>query len=195
MNFLELLKLINERSDFLESTLLIQNKIFKLHKKDLIILLKQIGTIPESIAHDFSQEKLYSKITDIILAKSFQELGFQAAVNKERANCADVIIKSFYHNYSFVADAKVFRLNRTARNQKDFKVKSMSEWKVENEYAVLDYLFFKYPKKNSQIYGQALDSNVCLFSWEHLSFLLEKNIKEKIDLDLSSIWNCSFKIA
>jgi type II restriction enzyme len=199
MNFLELTEFINRQSgknlDFLEITLLLQDKIFKLHKGGLISLLKQIGTIPESIAHDSSEEKLYSKATDIVLAKSFQELGFHALVNKERANCADVVIKSVYHNYSFVADAKAFRLSRTARNQKDFKVKSMSEWRGENEYSILVCPFFKYPKNNSQIYGQALDSNVCLFSWEHLSFLLEKNIRENINLDLSFIWNASFEIS
>lgn len=113
MNFLELKKLIKEESNsnnsFAYSCDLIQDKIFSLGKKNLKELIKEIGAIPEDIEHDSSEEKLYSKVTDILLAKTFHTLGIQATVNKERANCADVIGKSFIHEYSFVADAKAFR--------------------------------------------------------------------------------------
>jgi hypothetical protein len=83
-------------------------------------------------------------------------------VNKERSNCADVVGKSVIHGYSFVGDAKAFRLSRTAKNQKDFKVKSMSDWRGDHDYSILVCPYFQYPKNNSQIYGQALDGNICL---------------------------------
>ncbi|MDR3306932.1 MAG: HindIII family type II restriction endonuclease [Endomicrobium sp.] len=35
--------------------------------------------------HDSTEGKLYSKVTDILLAKSLQELGIRASVNTERA--------------------------------------------------------------------------------------------------------------
>jgi type II restriction enzyme len=149
--------------------------VFSLSKKNLNIIIKEIGAIPEDIEHDSSEEKLYSKTTDIVLAKTFQELGMQASVNKERANCADLVSKSSIHGYSLVGDAKAFRLSRTAKNQKDFKVKSMVDWKGDHDYSVLVCPYYQYPKSSSQIYGQALDGNVCLLSWEHLSFLLEYN--------------------
>ena len=199
MNFTELKKLIkkeskNDDNSFENSVDLIQKKVFSLNRKKIIPLIKEIGNIPEDIEHDSSEEKLYSKVTDILLAKSFQELGIQAIVNKERANCADVIGKSSIHGYSVVGDAKAFRLSRTAKNQKDFKVKSMVDWKGDNDYSVLVCPYFQYPKSNSQIYGQALDGNVCLFSWEQLSFLLELNIHETKNINLSKVWNISERI-
>ena len=33
-------------------------------------------------------------------------------------------------------------------------------------------------KSNSQIYGQALDGNVCLLSWEHFAYFFEHNVRE-----------------
>lgn len=200
MNFTDLRKLIKEESksnnnSFGRSGDLIQNKIFKLDKETVKKLILEIGAIPEDIEHDSTEEKLYSKATDILLAKTFHELGINAAVNQERANCADVIGKSAIHGYTLVGDAKAFRLSRTAKNQKDFKVKSMVDWKGENDYAILVCPYYQYPKSNSQIYGQALDGKVCLFSWEHLSFLLELNIKESKLLNLSFIWSISEKLA
>ena len=51
-------------------------------------------------------------------------MGLNSIVLKERANVADV--ECVDKNYSFVSDAKSFRLNRTAKNQKDFKIHALS---------------------------------------------------------------------
>lgn len=200
MNYIDLRKLIknessNDDNSFEDSGDLIQQELFSIDKDSLIKIIDEIGTIPEDIDHDSSEEKLYSKATDIVLAKSFHELGINSNVNKERANCADVIGKSSIHGYSLVGDAKAFRLSRTAKNQKDFKVNSMVNWKGDNDYSVLVCPYYQYPKRTSQIYGQALDGNVCLLSWEHLSFLLKNNIKESKITDLSPIWNMSALIS
>ena len=40
-----------------------------------------------------------------------------------------------------------------------------------------------------------MEYNVSLFSWEYFSFLIENNIKENLDNDLSKIWNFSLKYA
>ena len=75
--------------------------------------------------------------------------------------------------------AKCFRLSRTAKNQKDYKVSNLSDWRgAENEYAVLVAPYFQYPQSVSQIYSKALDNNVCLLAWEHISIMLEENVKE-----------------
>lgn len=63
-------------------------------EKKFIELIKQIGTIPESIPHDSTEEKLFSKASDAVLARAFRELGLKASVIKERADTADVIAKS-----------------------------------------------------------------------------------------------------
>ena len=200
MIFKELKKLIINESQsnlrtFNESSEYIQKKIFNLTKKEIIPLLKNIGIIPESISHDSSEEKLFAKVADILLAKAFHEIGFFSSVNKERANCADVVAKSNIHKYTLIGDAKAFRLSRTAKNQKDFKVKSMDDWRGDNNFSVLVCPLYQYPKSKSQIYGQALDGNVCLLSWEHLVLFLENNVKETKNFSLDKIWNISQLLA
>ncbi|MCL1994123.1 MAG: HindIII family type II restriction endonuclease [Spirochaetes bacterium] len=194
MDFSELRAIIKDESSkgaYVPSSDLIQKIVSELKKHEIIPIITEIGSIPEDIGHDSSEEKLYAKVSDIVLAKCFQELGLRATVNKERANCADVLVKSQFHGYSLIADAKSFRLSRTAKNQKDFKVKSMADWQGENDYSVLVCPYYQYPKSRSQIYGQALDDNVTLFSWEYLSILLENNICESQHLNISNLWNVS----
>ena len=82
--------------------------------------LRLCGAIPERYGHDSSEEKLYSKYTDIAIHEAYTAMGFTSVVLKERADVADV--ECVCDDYSFVADAKAFRLSRTAKNQKDFKV-------------------------------------------------------------------------
>lgn len=158
---------------------------------DFVEILRQIGTIPESIEHDSTQEKLFSKASDAVLARSFREIGLKSTVLKERGDSADILAESKFHGYTFVADAKAFRLSRTAKNQKDFKVVALSGWRKDADYAVLCSPYYQYPTNLSQIYAQAVDNNVCLLSWEHILFLIENGIKENDNVDLSSIWNIS----
>jgi len=158
-------------------------------------ILWQIGTIPEEIPHDSTEEKLFAKASDAVLSRAFRELGLKSTVLSERADSADVIAQSDIYGYSLVADAKAFRLSRTAKNQKDFKVGALSGWRKEADYAVLCSPYFQYPRQQSQIYAQAVDNNVCLLSWEHLIFLLQNRIKENETLNLSTLWNFSDSVA
>ena len=103
---------------------------------DFAGILSQIGTIPESIPHDSTEEKLFSKASDIILSRAFMELGLKSAVLRERGDSADVIAESIIFGYTLAADAKSFRLSRTAKNQKDFKISALSVWRKDNDYAV-----------------------------------------------------------
>lgn len=135
MRYTELTALIKteaqtDESDFDKATEKIKKALFSLNKDQMLPLVKEIGAIPENISHDSTEEKLYAKTTDIILAKCFHELGLHAEVTKERTNCADIFVKSAVHGYTLVGDAKAFRLSRTAKNQKDFKVKSMVDWRA-----------------------------------------------------------------
>jgi type II restriction enzyme len=198
MNFFELRSKIKEESrqgTFEKSCNFIERIVFSLDKKELVPIVAEIGAIPEDIGHDSSEEKLYAKASDIVLARCFQELGLRSTVNKERANCADVAAKSQFHGYSLVGDAKSFRLSRTAKNQKDFKVKSMVDWKGDNDYSVLVCPYYQYPKSKSQIYGQALNDNITLFSWEYFSILLENNIYENDQVNISHLWNICFTLS
>ena len=132
--------------------------------------LRLCGSIPERYPHDSSEEKLYSKYTDIVLSKAFEFMGMESLVITERADAADV--ECITSDYSFVADAKAFRLSRTAKNQKDFKVQAMDNWKHGKPYAVVVAPIYHLPSRTSQIYQQAITRSVCIFSYTHLSVLV-----------------------
>jgi type II restriction enzyme len=198
MNFLDLCEKIKKEAtlkNFTNSVEKLEKLIYALDKQALIPIVTDIGAIPEDIEHDSTEEKLYARASDIVLAKCFQELGLQAVVNKKRTNCADVVAKSQFHNYSLVGDAKSFRLSRTAKNQKDFKVKSMSDWRENADYAILVCPYYQYPKSRSQIYGQALNENVILFTWEYLAIFLENGIVENSSMSIANLWQISTKLS
>ena len=197
--FKQLIKEIKSLSigDFKYATGEIKSLINEMPEEDFKEIVKHIGIIPEDIEHDSTEEKLYSKTSDIVLARCFRLLGLASRALDERADSADILAESISgYNYSLVADAKCFRLSRTAKNQKDFKVSNLSDWRgAENEYAVLVAPYFQYPQSTSQIYSKALDNNVCLLAWEHISILLKNNVKETSSLSLESLWNASQMIA
>lgn len=177
--------------DFLTASDRLVNTIFELERSDTLELISQIGAIPEEIAHDSTEEKLYTKASDILFAKSLSEMNLTVEVLTQRSNCADILAQSLYHGYSLVGDAKAFRLSRTAKNVKDFKVNSMALWRKDSEYSVLVCPYFQYPKSSSQIYQEALKENVALFSWEYLYICLKEGVKESNSVCLADLWNQS----
>jgi len=158
----------------------LENELIQEIKKDgcsaLIEHLRLCGDIPESYTHDSSEEKLYSKYTDALLAEAFKSIGIKSIVLKERADAADV--ESFAKTFSFVADAKAFRLSRTAKNQKDFKVQAMDGWKRGKPHAMVVCPIYQLPTKSSQIYEQASVRNVCIFTYSHLAMLVSFSLLE-----------------
>lgn len=158
----------------LESEL--EEEINKFGNDSLIDHLRLCGNIPEMYGHDTSEEKLYSKYTDALLALSFRAMGMKSVILSERADVADV--DAFAEKYSFVADAKAFRMSRTAKNQKDFKVQAMDGWKHGKPYALVVAPIYQLPSRSSQIYQQASTRNVCILTYSHLSLLVNFAIKE-----------------
>ena len=141
--------------------------------------LRLCSAIPESYGHDSSEEKLYSKYTDALISASYSYIGLESAVLTERADSADV--EAVAEDYSFVADAKVFRLSRTAKNQKDFKVQAMDNWKHGKPFAMIVCPLYQLPSRASQIYSQAAARNVCIFSYSHLAVLVRLAESEDTD--------------
>ncbi|KXK52534.1 MAG: HindIII family type II restriction endonuclease [Chlorobi bacterium] len=136
----------------------------------LIDHLRLCGNIPESYNRDSSEEKLYSKYTDCLLSLSFNAIGLKSIVLSERSDAADVEV--FATDYSFVADAKSFRLSRTAKNQKDFKIQAMDTWKRGKPNAVVVCPIYQLPKTSSQIYQSATSRNVCILTYSHISLIV-----------------------
>ncbi|MCM1076409.1 MAG: HindIII family type II restriction endonuclease [Bacteroides sp.] len=199
MTFEELKKEIysccDKEDNFVNSSKYLQDVIFNLSAKELLPLVIEIGSIPEEIGHDSKEEKLFTKTSDLIFAKALNEMGLTVEVLATRSDCADIVAQSRFHNYSLVGDAKSIRLSRTAKNAKDFKVNSMVHWRGDCDYSVLLHPYFQYPKSKSQIYQEALNGNVCLFSWEYLYIMLREGLKEDKSYSLKDFWNQSGIIA
>jgi len=133
--------------------------------------------MPEQYGHDSSEEKLYSKYTDAVICESLSAIGLRSAVITERADAADVQARG--RNYSLVADAKAFRLSRTAKNQKDFKVQAMDGWRQGLDFAAIVCPIYQLPSRTSQIYQQAIARNVCVLSYSHLAALVGFAMRRK----------------
>lgn len=176
--------------NFVDATRRLITYIDSLSRADISGILLDIGAIPQSVVPSSSEEKLYSKATDIVLARCFTELGLQGEVLESRGDSADVAATSVFHGYSLVADSKAMRLSRTAKNQKDFKVGALGDNWIgdDNTFAVLCCPLYQYPTKSSQIYEQALNNKTCFFSWEYMKYLIDNNIRETDDFSLEPIW-------
>ena len=127
----------------------LQAELKKFGNSSLIDHFRLCGNIPESYGHDSSEEKLYSKYTDSLLCEAFKCLGLRGLVIKERGDAADV--EAFAGGYSLVADAKAFRLSRTAKNQKDFKVQAMHGWKRGKDFAMVVCPIHQLQQRSSQL--------------------------------------------
>ena len=139
-------------------------------KNAILDHLRVCGAMPERYGHDSSEEKLYSKYTDAVVSESFIALGLSSVLIDTRADAADVQARG--RDFSLVADAKAFRLSRTAKNQKDFKVQALDKWRGGLDYAVVVCPIYQLPATASQIYQQAIASNVCVLSYSHLAALV-----------------------
>ncbi|MBM3476913.1 MAG: HindIII family type II restriction endonuclease [Armatimonadetes bacterium] len=132
--------------------------------------LRLCGAVPEHYGHDSSEEKLYSKYTDAVVREALSAIGLRSTIITARADSADVQARA--SGYSLVADAKAFRLSRTAKNQKDFKVQAMDGWRSGNTYATVVCPVYQLPSRSSQIYRQAIAENVCILTYSHLAALV-----------------------
>ncbi len=160
----------------------LERRVRDFNRQQLIEALLECGVIPEAFEHDSSEEKLWAKYCDILLAMAFEALGMNAQVIRLRGNSADILATG--HGHTIVGDAKAFRLSRTAKNQKDFKVKALNDWRRENTFACLVAPLTQFPNTRSQIYEQAVEMNVALFSYTHLRFLIEHSF----NMSLETLW-------
>lgn len=176
----------NKRNAFDE----LENQLTDMKPTDVINALVECGILPEVFRHDSSEEKLWAKYSDILLSKALHLLGFQAEVIRTRGDSADVFARS--SGYSVVGDAKTFRLSRTAKNQKDFKIKALDDWRRSNDYALLVGPLNQFPTSRSQIYQQAIERNVTLMSYTHLTFMLTAY---RAGMDLSHVWQIGTRLS
>jgi hypothetical protein len=151
-------------------------------------LLVRAGCIPERYGHDSTEEKLYAKGMDAIVAEALRRLGYGAEVSQGRSNSADVVAEGGSPAHSLVADAKAFRLSRTALNPKDYKIEALSKWRKGADYAILVAPIAGYPEGESRLYVEADRFQVTLLSYSHLALMIGS---EAGPAQLGSIWRRS----
>ena len=182
---IELIFKISKQADAFD---ILENYFSNISKKQLSEIIIECGILPEIFAHDSSEEKLWAKYSDILLCKTLNFLGITSEVLRSRGNSADIFGRN--KKYTIVGDAKTFRLSRTAKNQKDFKIKALDDWRKSDTYALLASPLYQYPNRQSQIYEQAVEKNVTLLSYIHLKFLLDFWNGQ----DLTKLWETGSKI-
>ncbi len=99
----------------------------------LIGHLRLCGAIPERYEHSSSEEKLYSKYTDVVIHEAYTAMGFTSLVLRERADVADV--ECVCDDYSFVA-AERERIMRLSREQAIREV--LKGRKIENRIRAVE---------------------------------------------------------
>src|SRR5574343_678431 len=113
--------------NFVAKSVEIEKRLNTCNDADILLHIDHAGVIPECFDHDSTEEKVFAKYCDALLARAFRILGLDAKTIPERSDSADVIAKQDHH--TIVTDAKAFRLSRTAKNQKDFKVEALDKWR------------------------------------------------------------------
>ncbi len=182
----ELAKLSGSFSD--DSTKLVEELRGEVTRDGLDSLIQHLhlcGAIPEQYGHDSSAEKLYSKYTDAVVSESLSAMGLSSSLILTRADAADVQARCA--DFSLVADAKAFRLSRTAKNQKDFKVQAMDGWRGGLDFAMVICPIYQLPASTSQIYQQAIVRNVCILSYTHLATLLRLVMRRKASFGMKGL--------
>jgi hypothetical protein len=187
-----IIQLCQEEEDAGERIRLLQDRLGTWNVEKLSHHLGHVGVIPEMYGHDSSEEKLYAKYCDILIYAFFQLYGMESTLVRERGDSPDVIgiLKG---KYKIVADAKAFRLSRTALNPKDYKVDAVDQWKqaADANYACLVGSLF--PKERSRLFQEAVDGGVTLLTYAQLQFIISD--PKWTFIDLEPLWKISSSLA
>lgn len=159
-----------------------------------IDLFRLSANIPEPLKPDSSEEKVYSKYTDTLLCLMFNFIGIPSEVLAARSDSADVVSVDKQYGLDFVSDAKAFRLSRTAKNQKDFKIAAMDKWKGSRSQAILVCPVYQLPAKSSQIYYQSVQHNVLILTNSHIALLAKYTEKYGRDVSLQLLYRTLEKL-
>jgi hypothetical protein len=99
-------ELCGTEKDFTQKTQDLIDYIGEVDIDKEIYYLRNSGAIPETFAHDSSEEKLYAKFCDFLVYQFFCLIGMESRLCQERGDYADVIGKT--REFIVVADAKGF---------------------------------------------------------------------------------------
>jgi hypothetical protein len=145
-------------------------------------LLTHSGFIPDQFGDDSSEETLYSKLIEALVAEWGKRLGFEVHLPTAKSSTEDVTIMR--KKEVIVADAKSFRLGRSqaAPNTKDaIKPEDYAKWIARHTTKTAIGGLTTFPskfdwQKGSDVYLYASNASegkrILILFYEHLAFML-----------------------
>jgi hypothetical protein len=152
-----------------------------MNNQELAFLVLVTGYIPEFYKEDSSQETLYSKLVEVIVAELFVRVGFkETIIQKQKASKEDVTIR--IPGKVIVCDAKTYRLGRSqaAPNVKDtLKKADYEKWLASYDEGERVGGLITFPSlfrwkggSDAYLYCTDFSSPIALTLYEHLAFML-----------------------
>ena len=163
-------------------------------EEELCNILACTGFIPDLYPADSSEETLFSKLVEALVAVWAIKMGFKSILIKEKSSYEDINI--IIDNNVIVCDAKSFRLGRSqaAPNPKDFlKLEDIRKWLKRHKKGLGGLV--TYPNTHdwkrggdTYLYCTTKDCPTLMLSYIHLAVLLHFKKHYKTS-DLVSLWD------
>lgn len=160
----------------------LQAHLKTLDDKKIAFLTLHSGFIPDHYGHDSSEETLYTKFVEVVVAEWGSRVGFTMTLQKEKSSKEDVTFRS--GGGVAVCDVKSYRLGRSqkAPNVKDaIKQGDYQKWlrAYHSENHVGGLVVFPSAhdwqgKSDVYSYVSHKESPILLLFYEHLAFFLIK---------------------
>jgi hypothetical protein len=166
-----------------EAVALFRPLISGLKDKELAFLIVHSGFIPDHYEDDSSDETLYSKFVEVLVAEWGKRLGIDTEVPTAKSSTEDVTFV-FDQKHVIVSDVKCYRLGRSqaAPNVKDvIKAEDFTKWASRHGSRVAVGGLVIFPsrfdfKKGSDVYLYATNpipgKRILILFYEHLAYLL-----------------------
>lgn len=162
--------------------------------EELCNLLACAGFIPDMYASDSSEETLFSKLVEALVAEWARRMGYQVQLIKEKSSYEDVNI--IIGRKVVVCDAKSFRLGRSqaAPNVKDFlKLEDIRKWRSRHKDSLGGLV--TYPdthewakSSDAYIYCSTKDCPTVMLPYVYLAMLL--HFKDRFEPHtLADMWD------
>ena len=172
-----------------------KNVLNKLSNDDFIEQLIFLGYIPDLYKSDSSEETLYTKLTEVMVAEWANRMGYQGKYVKQKSRYEDVDITTAFG--TIVCDAKSFRLGRSqkAPNVKDFvKPEDYRKWLKRHSNGIGGLV--AYPclhewtgKSDAFKYCSSHSTPIIMLPYKYLAYMLL--IKENHKIEIEKLWNLS----
>lgn len=169
-----------------------------LNDQDVIELL-MTGFIPDTYEENREQEKIFTKLIEVLVGEIFSRIGFDSTIVKTKSESEDLRIAA--GEQAILVDTKTYRLGRSqvAPNVKDFvKLHTIDGWihqfnASHNTKAIGGCIVYPSThewKRRSQVYKECSNAEtpIVMLSYEILAFLLQAKQSFSIE-QFFSLWD------